>query len=113
MVKIVAWGAYTAHRQFGPNTEFGIMPESWAPRETPKIPAAGTRLTVYFPDSRAFVDLVEVSGDTAIIQTSDGTKWRIENVGEKGQSCPPAIPSDAPATFWTVKERVTSPTDRA
>jgi hypothetical protein len=113
MAKTVAWGAYTAHRQFGPDTELGIMPESWVPSETPKIPAAGTRLIVYFPDKQAFVDLIEVSGDTAVIQTSDGTKWRLENVGVKGLCCPPPLPSDAPATFWTVKERVSSPTDRA
>jgi hypothetical protein len=109
---VVAWGAYTTHRRFRFGTELGIMPESWVPGDAPKVPTAGTRLTVFFPDDRAVVDLVEISGDTAVIQTFDGTKWHIENVGAKSLRHPPAVPSGAPATFWTVKERIGSPRDQ-
>jgi hypothetical protein len=102
----IAWRAETVHGQIGPGTEFGIIPEAWVPGEQPKMPAASTPLTVHFPNAAtARVDLVEVSGDEAVIQTSDGAKWRMERVGAKGLVYPRAVPSDAPATFWTVKER--------
>ena len=102
---MVAWGAYTVYDQIGPDTELGIMPVLWVRDEPTKIPAAGTTLTVYFTNGAARVDLVEVSGNTAVIQTSDGAKWSMENVGVNGLLRPPAIPSAAPATFWRVKER--------
>jgi hypothetical protein len=106
----VAWRAETVHGQIGPGTEFGIIPEAWLPGEQQKIPAAGTPLTVHFPNNAAArVDLVEVSGDRAVIQTSDGTKWGMENVGAKGLVNPPAVPSGSPATFWTVRERISGP----
>ena len=108
----VAWRAETVHGQIGPGTEFGIIPEAWLPGEHPKMPAVGTPLTVHFPNGAAArVDLMEVSGDNAIIQTSDGSKWRMENVGAKGLAYPPAVPTDAPATFWKVKERMSAPPD--
>jgi len=107
----MAWRAETVHGQIGPGTEFSIIPEPWVPGEQPKMPAAGTPLTVHFPNNAATrVDLVEVSGDSAVIQTSDGTKWRMENVDAKGLVYPPAVPSGgAPATFWTVRDRVAGP----
>lgn len=102
----LAWRAETVHGQIGPGTEFGILPEAWIPGEAPKFPPANTPLTVHFPNGAAArVDLVEVADDDAIIQTSDGTKWRMERVGAKGLVYPLPVPTDAPATFWIVKER--------
>jgi hypothetical protein len=36
---------------------------------------------------------------------SDGANWRMQQVGAKGLVQPPSVPSDAPATFWTVQGR--------
>jgi len=105
---VVTWRAETVHGRIDVGTEFGIIPEAWIPGEQPKMPAAGTPLTVHFPNSAAAeVDLVEVSGDKAVIQTSNGSKWLVEHVGAKGLVYPPPVPSDAPATFWTVRARMT------
>jgi hypothetical protein len=74
----LAWRAETVHGQIGPGTEFGILPEAWILGEAPKFPPVKTPLTVHFPNGAAArVDLVEVSDDDAIIQTSHGAKWRM------------------------------------
>jgi hypothetical protein len=102
----LAWRAETVHGQIGPGTEFGVLPEAWIPGEQPKLPPVDTPLTVHFPNGAPTkVHLVQVSDDDAIIQTSDGAKWRMERVGAKGLVYSLPVPTDAPATFWVVKER--------
>jgi hypothetical protein len=104
---MAAWRAETVHGNIGPGTELSVFPEQWIPGEQPTLPPDGTSLTVHLPTGAAAkVDLIEVSNKKTIIQTSDGAKWRMENVGVEGLKYPSAAPTDAPATFWTVRERV-------
>jgi hypothetical protein len=106
----VAWRAETLQGQIAIGTEFGIIPEGWLLGEQPRLPPAGTRLIVHFSSGApATVDLEIISDDESIIRTSDGTKWRMRRVGEKGLAYQSPVPSGAPATFWIVKERAHAP----
>jgi hypothetical protein len=96
----VAWRAETSQGQIAPGTEFGIMPEAWVPGEQSTVPPVGARLVVRFPSGApATVDLKEISDEAAIVQTSDGAKWRMQRVGAKELVYPPPVPSGALALF--------------
>jgi hypothetical protein len=104
---MVAWRAETVHGQIGPKTEFAIFPEEWLPGAPPTLPPVNTPLTVRFPNGAVTtINLVKISGDEAIIQTTDGAKWRMVEVEAKGLVYPSPVPTDARATFWTVKDSV-------
>jgi hypothetical protein len=76
---MVAWRIETVHGQIGPGTKFSILPEVWASGEKLMLPPVNTPLTVHFPNGAvAKVDLIELSSNEAIIQTSDGANWRME-----------------------------------
>jgi hypothetical protein len=103
----IAWRAYSAHGQIGPGTEFTILLDGWTGGKQPKLPSAGSVLTVDFPSSEPVnVDLIEISGDEAIIQTSDGAKWLMNQVRAEELLYSLHVPSDAQRTYWIVKERV-------
>jgi hypothetical protein len=103
----MSWRAETVHGQLGPGTELSIFEEPWEPGAPAQSPPSGAVLALRFPNGApARIEVVEVAGDQAVIQTSNQARWRMVRVAPKELKFPPVDTADAPTTHWTVEEQI-------
>jgi len=106
----MGWRATTMWEQVIPGTEFAIFKEPWIDGEQPTIFPIGAKLAVDFPNGAAAgVTAIAVANDEAIIELSNGTKWKIIRVARKELGVPQVDSAGAPTTYWVVKTAVISP----
>jgi hypothetical protein len=102
----MTWHAETLHGQIAVGTELSIFETPWGAGVPVNSLPSGVTLTIQFTTGAVNVQVIEVSGSEAVIETSDQTKWRIEEVGENDFRYSPAHTVGAPATYWVVRERL-------
>jgi hypothetical protein len=99
----MTWHAETLHGQIAVGTELSIFETPWGAGLPVNSLPSGVTLTIQFTTGAVNVQVIEVSGSEAVIETSDQTKWRIEEVGENDFRYSPAHTVGAPATYWVVR----------
>jgi hypothetical protein len=105
----MSWCAETDQAQIDVNTAFRVFEQPWGEGIPVGPLPSGVAFAVRFANGAvAKVDVIEATATGAIIQTSDGTKWKMVQLDPKEVPYPlPPTPEGAPATYWIVKERVT------
>jgi hypothetical protein len=102
---MTTWHADTGQRQLDVGTLLSIYYAPWGPGISHQLVGGESVLLHFTSGATARFEIVAVSEDAVIIQTSDGTQWRA--VEPTPQQLIFAVDTGgAPTSHWLVKERI-------
>jgi hypothetical protein len=104
----MSWCAETDHGQLGSGTILSIFEQSWESGLRRRALRPRATLAVRFPHGAiAQIDVVEVNATRgAIVQASNGKKWRMVQVAVDELPLLPPDTRGAPTTHWRITERI-------
>jgi hypothetical protein len=104
----MSWCAETYFRELNLGTVLSVFHQPWGDGIPVPPLEPGESISLRFSNGAtgAKIDVAEIAAGEIVIEMPSGDKWRMVRTDPKSLPLPPPDSGGAPATYWTIKERV-------